>query len=290
MQGADWTLLPWLPSPDEGGFRYWEAPSLPTFSLIAAREHVHDYPYHLHDCAEIIWNHAGRVGVRCRGVTYEIGPGEMCVLAPNELHSTYVPDGDACTSTLIHIPAEIFWITAARFLRRGEKFQRAPFFVVDENAAPFAVPSYLDRIAETSDQELARRHIESLLAALMRAPARFAVPQVETAYWHPAVIRAREALAVYSDEEAAVSEIAADVGLNMRYFIALFKDGTGLSPHQFQIALRVDRARSMLQAKRTPLCEVAITSGFSDQSHLNRHFKRRFGFTPKAFQSSFRLT
>ena len=287
VENADATDRNWIPSKGQAGFRFWEAPALPALSVIAAREHAHDYPFHLHDCTEIIWNHAGRVGVTCRGVTYELQAGDICVLAPNELHSTYVPSGSFCTSTLIHIPTPIFAATSQRLLSTGARFSREPFFVTRETALATSLPVFLDGIARTNDREEVENLASQLVAAILRAPTDIAASRLENAYWHPAVIRAREALSASINEEPAVADIAAEVGLNMRYFIALFKDGTGLSPHQFQIALRVDRARSLIQGRRTPLCEVAISSGFSDQSHLNRHFKRRYGFTPKAFQSSF---
>jgi AraC-like DNA-binding protein len=56
-----------------------------------------------------------------------------------------------------------------------------------------------------------------------------------------------------------------------------------MPPHQFQIAARVDHARRLLPSE-TPLRSIAASSGFADQSHLNRHFKRQYGFTPGEFR------
>jgi hypothetical protein len=67
--------------------------------------------------------------------------------------------------------------------------------------------------------------------------------------------------------------------------ISLFKLSTGTTPHQFQIAMRVELARALLE-EQLPLCEVAARAGFADQSHLNRHFRRRYGFTPGVFREA----
>jgi transcriptional regulator GlxA family with amidase domain len=82
-----------------------------------------------------------------------------------------------------------------------------------------------------------------------------------------------------------VGDLARRVDLDMRYLISLFKLATGVTPHQFQIAMRVELARSLLQ-EHLPLTEVAARAGFADQSHLNRHFLRKYGFTPGAFRES----
>ena len=65
---------------------------------------------------------------------------------------------------------------------------------------------------------------------------------------------------------------------------------TGLPPHQYVIARRVERARQLLQAgTNLSLAEVALRAGFSDQSHFCRHFKRLVGVTPGRFRTPARI-
>lgn len=66
----------------------------------------------------------------------------------------------------------------------------------------------------------------------------------------------------------------------------LFKRSTKLTPHQFLIRLRAMHARELLLSQDMTISEVALQSGFVDQSHLNRHFKRIFGVTPKSILTS----
>ena len=66
------------------------------------------------------------------------------------------------------------------------------------------------------------------------------------------------------------------------YFSRLFKQSTGLSPYQYIIQSRVDRAKRLLD-QGLAIADIAYSVGFASQSHLNRHFKRLVGVTPKAF-------
>lgn len=63
------------------------------------------------------------------------------------------------------------------------------------------------------------------------------------------------------------------------YLIKTFKKHLGITPHQYIMVLRVEYAKKLI-AKKMPLIEVALESGFSDQSHFIRIFKRNFGYTP----------
>jgi AraC family transcriptional regulator len=73
-------------------------------------------------------------------------------------------------------------------------------------------------------------------------------------------------------------------------FARLFKEATGLPPHQYVLARRVERTRQLLQgAGDLSLSEVAAHVGFSDQSQLSRHLKRLIGDTPGQFRIPARI-
>jgi AraC family transcriptional regulator len=86
------------------------------------------------------------------------------------------------------------------------------------------------------------------------------------------------------DTSPTLEQMAALVGLSPYHFARQFKVATGLPPHQFLIARRVERAKQFLQAGTdVSLAEVALRAGFSDQSQFSRHFKRLVGVTPGRF-------
>ncbi len=85
------------------------------------------------------------------------------------------------------------------------------------------------------------------------------------------------------DQNIALADLANVVHLSEFHFARLFKQTTGLSPHQFVIHQRIERAKRLIVEGRLSLAQVAIDVGFSDQSQLTRHFKRLVGVTPKRF-------
>jgi AraC family transcriptional regulator len=70
-------------------------------------------------------------------------------------------------------------------------------------------------------------------------------------------------------------------GVSASYFSHLFRASLGVAPHQYLLKRRLDRAYNLLRNNRQSIAEIASVTGFSDQSHLTRHFKRQFGVTPQ---------
>lgn len=87
----------------------------------------------------------------------------------------------------------------------------------------------------------------------------------------------------YLDQDLSLAELATITQLSPYHFARLFKRSTGIAPHQYHIRCRVERAKQLLLARELSIAEVAQVVGFASQGHLNYHFKRVVGVTPKAF-------
>nr|WP_242544846.1 AraC family transcriptional regulator [Corallococcus sp. NCSPR001] len=96
------------------------------------------------------------------------------------------------------------------------------------------------------------------------------------------VSRVRQSLHDRFSENIRISELAAESGVSETQVIRSFSAATGLAPHAYLIAPRVERAKHFIRLGM-PLVEVTALAGFPDQSHLTRHFKRITSITPGAF-------
>ena len=78
--------------------------------------------------------------------------------------------------------------------------------------------------------------------------------------------------------------IASHLDLSYYYFCSLFKKSMGVSPWQYVIKHRIDRAKELLKEQKLSIAEIALACGFSHYSHLNKHFQKVTGTTPGNYQ------
>lgn len=96
--------------------------------------------------------------------------------------------------------------------------------------------------------------------------------------------RAKEMLAADLGGGTSLADIALECGLSVGQFSRSFRRSTGLPPHRWLIQLRVEAAKRFVEDPSIPLTKVALSCGFSDQSHLTRVFARYTGLTPAAWR------
>lgn len=82
------------------------------------------------------------------------------------------------------------------------------------------------------------------------------------------------------ESDISLDTLASTANVSKYHFLRLFKNHTGLTPHQYIIAGRVCRAKTLV-IKGESLSQVALQAGFSDQSHFIRSFRKIYGYSPK---------
>jgi AraC family transcriptional regulator len=86
------------------------------------------------------------------------------------------------------------------------------------------------------------------------------------------------------DRDLSLETMAQEVGISALYLPRAFKAAIGQSPHQYVLARRIERARELLRGTDLPIVDVALSSGFSSQSHLSNWFVRMVGVSPAAYR------
>lgn len=85
-------------------------------------------------------------------------------------------------------------------------------------------------------------------------------------------------------ERLVVADLAAVAGIGSHQFGRAFKASSGQSPQAYLIALRLQRARTLLRGTDLAIAEVALACGFFDQSHLTSTFTRLIGMSPSRYR------
>jgi AraC family transcriptional regulator len=134
---------------------------------------------------------------------------------------------------------------------------------------------YIDTIAQMMAVHLARTH------SSRSRPVRI-LPAKPLAGW-----RMRRVIEFIEDNlegDLSLQAMAAEVDISPLYLARAFKAAVGQSPHQFVLARRIERAKELLRNTDMPVVDVALSAGFSSQSHLSHWFIRQVGVSPAAYR------
>ncbi|WP_255609603.1 helix-turn-helix transcriptional regulator [Methylosinus sp. Sm6] len=99
--------------------------------------------------------------------------------------------------------------------------------------------------------------------------------------------RSIDYLEAHYREPVAVRDVAVVAGLSDYHFMRVFRAATGLPVHGYLTQIRLERAKALL-AQGVGSAETAVSVGLFDQSHLIRHFRRRYGVTPREYAAACR--
>jgi AraC family transcriptional regulator len=134
---------------------------------------------------------------------------------------------------------------------------------------------FMESIATALGAHLLTRYSSRRVAA--REPRRGLSPY--------ALRRSKDFIEANLGQDFGLAELAANVEMSPYHFCRLFKQSTNLSPHQYVLRRRIDRAQWRLKEHRLSMVDIATELGFSDQSHFARIFRRLVGTTPKQYAS-----
>jgi AraC-like DNA-binding protein len=261
-------------------FRRWVSLFIPELNFTETTEHDVAYGAHVHDVMEIIWVLSGCARLICRDRSYTMQRGDAVIIMPNEVHAGGSYERCSFSFATLHIPRTVLELLC------GCQYAReymAPVQLLDRSLAEILYRNLIGGLPDTLSLADQLTCLDDGLGKLFKAKRSLAFPAVPLMECHPAVKRAKSIINATFTESIDFCRLAAEVNLHQRYLISLFKTMTGIPPHQYQIALRVDLARRLLDYN-LPLCSVASSAGFADQSHFNRHFKRIYSLTPGAFR------
>jgi len=101
-------------------------------------------------------------------------------------------------------------------------------------------------------------------------------------------VRMRRSIEEYIDlhleKDLSVEELASHLGISTSYFARSFRSSVGLAPHAYVMRRRLLRAQELLSSTDLPLVDIALATGFADQSHFCRRFHQEVGMPPRTFR------
>jgi AraC-like DNA-binding protein len=257
----------------------WRPAELPQLELRRGFGVARPVPRHWHEEYQFCLVQKGSGDLCYRGDTFQTPPATLFIVHPGEVHSNRAHDDGGCSYRTIFAGAELLRRAAAEAHGRESGLPFFPATVVSDRDV---IRQYLEvhfafeGAASGLERETA---LVSLLALLVGRFAEHRPAERRMGAGRPAVSRARDYLAANFAEHVSLEELARVANLSPYHFSRVFTEQFGMPPHAFQIQLRVARARTLLR-EGWPIPQVASHTGFADQSHLTRHFKRLSVVTP----------
>lgn len=96
--------------------------------------------------------------------------------------------------------------------------------------------------------------------------------------------RVQEYIEEHLDRSITVRDLSAVLYRTQAHFSRAFKRTFGVSPHAYVLRRRIERAGQLMLAGNTPLSEIALRCGFTDQAHFSKRFRLHTGATPTAWR------
>jgi AraC family transcriptional regulator len=87
-----------------------------------------------------------------------------------------------------------------------------------------------------------------------------------------------------SVKKLSLASIATELHMSQFYFCRLFKQSTGMTPHQYLTQQRIERAKQLLRLPELTITRISEDCGFANQSHFAKYFRLRTGVSPQQFR------
>ena len=98
--------------------------------------------------------------------------------------------------------------------------------------------------------------------------------------------RVREYIGQHLDDNVSLTALAEVAGVSLYHFAKAFKQSTGATPHQYVLDRKIDHAKELLRDPNRSVLEASSRTGFADQSHFTKIFRRLVGVTPTEFRNA----
>jgi AraC family transcriptional regulator len=96
--------------------------------------------------------------------------------------------------------------------------------------------------------------------------------------------RVKEFIDANLEDDLSLADIAAVAGLSQYHFARAFRKTVGVTPQQYVMQQRIERAKQLLADAELPIVEVSLRTGFKNQSHFTTLFRKFTNLTPKTWR------
>ncbi len=254
------------------------SPHLPGVELYSARLVDHAFAPHVHDGYSLGAIEAGVERFRYQGADHLAPAGTLVLLNPDELHTGQAEVDAGWTYQMLYIEPETL-----RAMTGSEAF--FPDATTHDPALAEAYRHAFRHLWNAPDDIAFVSRFTQLVDTVVGRYGKNArdVQRSGERCRTAGMQRVLDCIEAHLDDNLRIEKLAAEAGLSLFHFVRTFSATFHVTPHQYVQARRAARAKALLAKRMTP-SDAAAAAGLTDQSHLNRWFKRTYGVTPAQYQ------
>ena len=261
-------------------------PELDNLEVLHALYTNQSFSPHYHDGHVIGVIENGALGFDYRGEKLVASAGQINIADPGEVHNGFSVTDHGWQYRMFYLPPGYLEKMCRDISGHA---QGTVFFkkgvIQDQDFALTLQRLHMDFCCrEVSLLELQSRFLR-VFASFVSRHTRPGVTLPDAGQEKRAVTLARDYIHNHFDSNISLDDLSACSGLSRYYFLRVFQHHTGLTPHAYLNQIRCSHAKSMLDNDKS-ISQAALDTGFFDQSHLNRVFKKIYGITPGQYRNS----
>jgi len=252
--------------------------------LLTCSDAGYHFSPHFHDSYCIWLNASSAETYTYKGNSGILQTGDVGIISPGEVHSNSVVGSESRQLLTYYLNADILQAVASDITGRSDSSIELPTDFHSDAEAYMGLIA-LWQTLKTSQPKIERQsafyEVLSLLISRYATPAQSAINAGREQKRTSVVI---EQFHARIDEDVRLDELANLVDCSPYYLIRFFKKAVGMTPHAYLLHLRLEKAKNLLRQGHS-IVDTAFSTGFTDQSHLTRHFKTKFGIPPGVYQN-----
>jgi AraC-like DNA-binding protein len=262
-------------------WKFWRVPHLDNLELLSGSNITHFYPPHMHEEYCVLLMLKGTETNTYQGMSYTAFPGDLALLNPEEVHSS---ESIGAVYRIIRIrPTSLSRLETEIFGRQsGTPYFSKPI-IKDTLLFRLLLNLHLKLERQVSPLEQKSEFITSFGRLLARQVKAHPTPKTKGSEPHYVKL-VRDYLRSHYTENISLAQLTAITNLSPFYLLRVFHAQVGFPPHEYQTQVRIAQARKLLLEGKS-ISQAALETGFFDQSHLSRNFKRIVGLTPGQYSS-----
>jgi AraC-like DNA-binding protein len=219
-----------------------------------------------------------------QGGKYEVQQGMVKVISPGEVHSGNAADEKGYTMRTIRLEKDYYFSLVSQIIGLSGK---APYFPERAFADPALYRNVirLHKLLGGKGTKLEKEYLLlETLSQLIQDHAREKPQALPAGSSGHSLDLVCDYLKSHISENVSLEELARIGYLSAFHLARLFTREIGVPPHVYQVQLRLNKALELLHSGK-PVSGVALETGFFDQSHFTRAFKKKFGVTPGQYSN-----